>query len=85
MPTQPAVALTPASIRANDVARLFMTERSKKILMTPGGGRTAREKKGISHTTRKRFGVTDELLGAVCWRLDDVRVGFLSGVTLPVD
>jgi NAD(P)-dependent dehydrogenase (short-subunit alcohol dehydrogenase family) len=81
-----AVYLAPANIRVNGVAPgFFVNERSKKILMTPEGGLTARGQNVMSHTPLKRFGEANELLGAVCWLLDDERAGFVTGVTLPVD
>jgi hypothetical protein len=62
-----------------------VNERSKKILMTPDGGLTARGQNVMGHTPLKRFGEANELLGAVCWLLDDELAGFVTGVTLPVD
>jgi hypothetical protein len=81
-----AVYLAPANIRVNGVAPgFFVNERSRKILMTPEGGLTARGQNVMGHTPLKRFGEAGELLGAVCWLLDDERAGFVTGVTLPVD
>lgn len=81
-----AVYLAPANIRVNGVAPgFFVNERSKKILMTPDGGLTARGQNVMGHTPLKRFGEASDLLGAVCWLLDDDRAGFVTGVTLPVD
>lgn len=81
-----SVYLAPAHIRVNGVAPgFFVNERSRKILMTPEGGLTARGQNVMSHTPLKRFGEAHELLGAVCWLLDDERAGFVTGVTLPVD
>ena len=53
--------------------------------MTPDGGLSARGQNGMAHTPVKRFGEARELLGAVCWLLDDENAGFVTGVTLPVD
>lgn len=81
-----ATYLAPASIRVNAVAPgFFVNERSQKILLTPEGGLTARGQNVMGHTPLKRFGEADELLGAVCWLLDDDRAGFVTGVTIPVD
>lgn len=81
-----AVYLAPANIRVNGVAPgFFVNDRSRKILMTPEGGLTARGQNVMNHTPLKRFGEAGELLGAVCWLLDDERAGFVTGVTLPVD
>jgi NAD(P)-dependent dehydrogenase (short-subunit alcohol dehydrogenase family) len=81
-----AVYLAPAHIRVNGVAPgFFVNERSRKILLTPDGGLSARGQNVMSHTPIKRFGEAQELLGAVCWLLNDEQAGFVTGVTLPVD
>lgn len=81
-----AVYLAPARIRVNGVAPgFFVNERSRKILLTPEGGLSARGQNVMGHTPLKRFGEPQDLLGAVCWLLDDERAGFVTGVTLPVD
>lgn len=81
-----SVYLAPAQIRVNAVAPgFFVNERSRKILMTPEGGLSARGRNVMGHTPLKRFGEAKELLGAVAWLLDDEQAGFVTGVTLPVD
>lgn len=81
-----SVYLAPARIRVNAVAPgFFVNERSRKILLTPDGGLSARGQNVMSHTPLKRFGEAKELLGAVSWLLDDEAAGFVTGVTLPVD
>jgi len=39
----------------------------------------------MGHTPLKRFGEARELLGTVCWLLDDARAGFVTGISVPVD
>ena len=81
-----SVYLAPAGIRVNAVAPgFFVNDRSRKILMTPEGGLTARGQNVMGHTPLKRFGEAKELLGCVCWLLDDENAAFVTGVTLPVD
>lgn len=81
-----AVYLAPAGIRVNAVAPgFFVNERSRKILMAPDGGLSDRGRTVMAHTPMKRFGEAADLLGAVCWLLDDTRAGFVTGVTLPID
>jgi NAD(P)-dependent dehydrogenase (short-subunit alcohol dehydrogenase family) len=81
-----AVYLAPAGIRVNAVAPgFFVNERSRKILMTPDGGLTARGQNVMAHTPLKRFGEANDLLGAVCWLLDDERAGFVTGQTVAID
>ncbi len=81
-----AAYLAPAHIRVNAVAPgFFVNERSRKILNTPDGGLTARGQNVMAHTPLKRFGEADELLGTVCWLLDDRQAAFVTGITVPVD
>ncbi|MBI5684889.1 MAG: SDR family oxidoreductase [Verrucomicrobia bacterium] len=81
-----AVYLAPAGIRVNAVAPgFFANERSRKILMTDDGGLTARGQNVMAHTPMKRFGEAQDLLGTVCWLLDDERAAFVTGVTIAVD
>jgi NAD(P)-dependent dehydrogenase (short-subunit alcohol dehydrogenase family) len=78
--------LAPAGIRVNAVAPgFFVNERSRKILLTPEGGLTARGEKVMGHTPLRRFGEPADLLGAVLWLLDDGRAAFVTGTTIPVD
>lgn len=81
-----AAYLAPAGIRANAVAPgFFANERSRKILMTDDGGLTERGQNVMAHTPMKRFGEARDLLGAVCWLLDDERAAFVTGITVAVD
>lgn len=81
-----AAYLAPAGIRVNAVAPGFIANpRSRRILMDDQGGLTERGAKVIAHTPMKRFGEAGDLLGAVCWLLDDERAGFVTGITVPVD
>ncbi|MEO6003927.1 MAG: SDR family oxidoreductase [Opitutus sp.] len=81
-----SVYLAPAGIRVNAVAPgFFVNDRSRKILMTESGGLTARGQNVMGHTPLKRFGEARELLGCVCWLLDDENAGFVTGATIPVD
>lgn len=81
-----AAYLAPAGVRVNAVAPgFFVNDRSRKILMTEDGGLTARGQNVMAHTPMKRFGEAQELLGCVCWLLDDERASFVTGVTVPVD
>lgn len=81
-----AAYLAPAGIRVNAVAPgFFANERSRKILMTEDGGLTARGQNVMAHTPMKRFGEAQDLLGTVCWLLDDERAAFVTGITVAVD
>lgn len=81
-----AAYLAPAGVRVNAVAPgFFLNDRSRKILLDETGGRTARGQNVIEHTPLQRFGQAEDLLGCVCWLLDDTRAGFVTGITVPVD
>jgi len=81
-----AVYLAPAGIRVNAVAPgFFANERSRKILMTEDGGLTARGQNVMAHTPMKRFGEAADLLGSVCWLLNEEQAGFVTGITVAVD
>ncbi len=81
-----AAYLAPAGVRVNAVAPgFFLNERSRKILLDETGGRTARGQNVMAHTPLQRFGEAQDLLGCVCWLLDDTRAGFVTGITVPVD
>lgn len=81
-----AAYLAPAGIRVNAVAPgFFANERSRKILMTDDGSLTARGQTVMAHTPMKRFGEAQDLLGTVCWLLDDERAAFVTGITVAVD
>ena len=81
-----SVYLAPAGIRVNGVAPgFFVNDRSRKILMTPDGGLSARGESVMSHTPQGKFGDAEELLGCVCWLLNDDQARYVTGITVPVD
>jgi NAD(P)-dependent dehydrogenase (short-subunit alcohol dehydrogenase family) len=81
-----AAYLAPAGIRVNAVAPgFFANERSRKILMTEDGGLTKRGQAVMAHTPQRRFGQAQDLLGAMCWLLNDDQAAFVTGITVPVD
>lgn len=81
-----AVYLAPAGVRVNAVAPgFFVNDRSRKILMTPEGGLSARGENVMAHTPLGRFGEAKDLLGCMRWLLDDRASAFVTGITVPVD
>ena len=81
-----SVYLAPAGIRVNGVAPgFFINDRSRKILMTPDGGLSSRGECVMAHTPQREFGEAKDLLGCVCWLLNDDQAKFVTGITVPVD
>lgn len=78
--------LAPAGVRVNAVAPgFFLNDRNRKILTTDGGGLTARGDNVMAHTPMKQFGEAGDIVGCVCWLLNDAEARFVTGVTIPVD
>jgi NAD(P)-dependent dehydrogenase (short-subunit alcohol dehydrogenase family) len=73
-------------IRVNAVAPGFFLTKQNKFLLTEEqtGNLTARGKAIIGHTPMGRFGVPEDLFGAVLWLLSPASA-FVTGIVLPVD
>jgi NAD(P)-dependent dehydrogenase (short-subunit alcohol dehydrogenase family) len=73
-------------IRVNAIAPgFFLTEQNRFLLTNKEtGALTPRGHSIIGHTPMKRFGVPDDLLGAVIW-LASPASAFVTGVVIPVD
>jgi NAD(P)-dependent dehydrogenase (short-subunit alcohol dehydrogenase family) len=75
-----------AEIRVNAIAPgFFLTEQNRYLLTEQGTGElTARGATIISHTPMRRFGLPEDLLGAVLWLLSPASA-FVTGIVVPVD
>jgi len=73
-------------IRVNAVAPGFFLTNQNKFLLTEEktGNLTARGKAIIAHTPMARFGIPEDLFGAVLWLLSPAS-SFVTGIVLPVD
>jgi NAD(P)-dependent dehydrogenase (short-subunit alcohol dehydrogenase family) len=73
-------------IRVNAIAPGFFLTEQNRFLLTEKetGSLTARGSSIISHTPMDRFGLPDDLLGAVLWLLSPAS-DFVTGIVLPVD
>ncbi len=81
-----AVHFAPSGIRVNAMAPgFFATNQNKSLLFDENGELTPRSQKIIAHTPMGRFGVPEDLLGALRFLTDDKASGFITGVVLPVD
>ena len=81
-----AVHLAPMSIRVNAIAPgFFLTNQNRALLTNPDGSLTPRSHKILSHTPMNKFGVPEDLLGALLWLLSDEGAGFVTGTVIPID
>ena len=81
-----AVHFADVGIRVNAIAPgFFSTNQNKTLLFNEDGSLTARSNKIITHTPLRRFGVPEDLTGALLFLCDESQSGFITGVILPVD
>jgi NAD(P)-dependent dehydrogenase (short-subunit alcohol dehydrogenase family) len=73
-------------IRVNAIAPGFFLTAQNEFLLTEKetGKLTPRGEAIIAHTPMARFGVPDDLLGAVLWLLSPASA-FVTGVIVPID
>lgn len=81
-----AVHFSHVGIRVNAIAPgFFSTKQNEKLLWNPDGTPTARTGKILAATPRGRFGVVEDLGGAVLFLSSPEAAGFVTGVVLPID
>ena len=81
-----AVHLAPMNIRVNAIAPgFFLTNQNRALLTNPDGSLTPRSHKILNHTPMNKFGVPEDLLGALLWLLSDAGAGFVTGTVIPID
>jgi NAD(P)-dependent dehydrogenase (short-subunit alcohol dehydrogenase family) len=73
-------------IRVNAIAPgFFLTDQNRYLLTDEKTGElTDRGRSIVTHTPMGRFGVSDDLLGAVLWLLSPASA-FVTGVVIPID
>lgn len=73
-------------IRVNAIAPgFFLTNQNRYLLIDKETGQgTERGKKILEHTPMGRYGVPEDLLGAVLWLLSPAS-SFVTGVVIPID
>jgi len=81
-----AVHFARTGVRVNALAPgFFMTEQLKFLHIDEKTGKpTPRSQKVIAHTPMGRYGVPEDLLGAVIFLLSDA-ASFITGAVLPID
>ena len=74
------------NIRVNAIAPgFFLTEQNRFLLTERESGMlTARGHQIIAHTPMQRFGVPEDLVGAILWLLSPMSK-FVTGIVLPID
>ncbi|MCR5150020.1 MAG: SDR family oxidoreductase [Clostridiales bacterium] len=81
-----AVHFAKEGIRVNAIAPgFFATNQNKTLLFNEDGSLTPRSEKIISQTPMGRFGVPEDLTGALVFLCDEEYSSFITGVILPVD
>ena len=81
-----AVHFSKVGIRVNAIAPgFFSTQQNAALLWNPDGSPTARTGKILAATPMGRFGLPEELNGALLFLLNNEAAGFITGVTIPID
>lgn len=81
-----AVHFSKVGIRVNAIAPgFFSTAQNKTLLYNEDGSLSARSEKILAHTPMGRFGVPEDLDGALLFLMNEKASGFVNGVVLPVD
>jgi short-chain dehydrogenase/reductase SDR len=81
-----ATHLAEVGIRVNAIAPgFFATHINRHLLMKEDGSYTDRSQKILRGTPMGRFGIPEELVGAMLFLCDSTVSGFVTGVVLPVD
>ena len=81
-----AVHFSKVGIRVNAIAPGFFSgKQNAKLLWNDDGTPTARTKKILAATPMGRFGLAEELEGALLFLVNEKAAGFITGVVIPVD
>ncbi len=81
-----AVHFSRVGIRCNAIAPgFFSTKQNAKLLWNEDGSPTPRTGKILAATPMGRFGVTEDLDGALLFLLDNNAAAFITGVVIPID
>ncbi len=81
-----AVHFSEVGLRVNAIAPgFFSTNQNKTLLYNEDGSFTPRSEKIIGHTPLGRFGVPEDLTGALLFLSDETYSKFVTGVIIPVD
>lgn len=74
-----------SKVRVNAIAPgFFLTKQNRYLLQDDKGNLTSRGESVIAHTPMKRFGIPEDLVGAIIW-LASPASSFVTGAVIPVD
>jgi NAD(P)-dependent dehydrogenase (short-subunit alcohol dehydrogenase family) len=81
-----AMHFAPCNVRVNAIAPGFFLTDQNRFLLTEEktGDLTARGRTILAHTPQARFGVPEDLNGAMVWLLSDA-AKFVTGIIVPID
>jgi NAD(P)-dependent dehydrogenase (short-subunit alcohol dehydrogenase family) len=72
-------------IRVNAIAPgFFVGEQNRRLLLNEDGTLTSRGQSILAHTPMNRFGVPEDLFGAVLWLVSPASA-FVTGTVIPID
>ena len=75
-----------SGVRVNAIAPgFFQTPQNRSLQFNPDGTPSARSAKILSSTPMGRYGVPEELVGALLFLVSPQGSAFVTGITLPVD
>ena len=81
-----AVHFAPVGIRVNAIAPgFFSTNQNKTLLWNEDGSPTPRSNKILAATPMQRFGLPEELTGALLFLCDEGYSSFVTGSMIAVD
>ncbi|MGA3163452.1 MAG: SDR family oxidoreductase [Verrucomicrobiota bacterium] len=81
-----AVHFSKVGVRVNALAPgFFITDQNRALLTKPDGSLTPRANTILAHTPMGKFGVPEDLVGALLWLTSDEASGFVNGVVIPID
>jgi NAD(P)-dependent dehydrogenase (short-subunit alcohol dehydrogenase family) len=81
-----AVHFSKVGVRVNALAPgFFVTDQNRSLLTKPDGSFTPRANTILGHTPMGKFGVPEDLVGALLWLASDDASGFVTGVVIPID
>ena len=74
------------NIRVNSIAPgFFITSANESSLLEEDGELTSKGTKIIMNTPMERFGVEEEIYGAIAFLSSSELSGFINGITIPID